>query len=178
MITASIGPIMNEKTSDSPMYKALEIHMQRLGQLVPFREQLNWTSPIETVVPLGTSSSLKSLKKIAARNDGSLPVILKFTKKTIYQHLMLHPNDTGLYLPFRFDAPFVVKTKDRTLWVGSSAQLMDELTWLEMTIRKLHSKEITTYWTRLREACQTALDSTSPFLLSEHGDGSDASSQA
>ncbi|WEG11812.1 hypothetical protein PU629_16940 [Pullulanibacillus sp. KACC 23026] len=165
MITAHIKPIIDEDLKENPLFHTLEIHMQRLGFLVPFREQLNWTKPIDSI-ELGEEKDLKGLKKLAAKNDGSLPFILKFTKKTTFQQLILHPNINGLYLPFRFDEPFMIQANHQTLWIGSLIRLADELKWLEISINKDSSPEVKDYWLRFRETCEAAKEAFSPFILS------------
>jgi hypothetical protein len=165
VITAHIQPIIEkENIKEDPFYQTLEVNMQRLGFLVPFREHLNWTKKIESK-PLGEESDLKALQKIAAKNEGSIPFILKLTKKTIYEHLMLHSNKNGFYLPFRFESPFTVENKGQKIWIGSAPQLSEELKWLEMSINASSSNEGKDYWEALRETCQLAMDTSSPFKL-------------
>jgi hypothetical protein len=167
VITAHIEPIIEkENIKEDPFYQTLEVNMQRLGFLVPFREQLNWTKKIDAI-PLGEESDLKALQKIAAKNEGSLPFWLKFTKKTIYEHLMLHSNKDGFYLPFRFERPFTVEKKGEKIWIGSAPQLFEETKWLEMAINASRTDEGKDYWTALRETCQIAMDTFSAFKLSE-----------
>lgn len=169
MITAYIEPLLTEDTIEdikerNPIYKTLEIQMQKLGHLVPFREQLNWSTQIETI-ELGENDQLKSLQKLAAKSDGGLLFYLKLTKKTIFQNLLLHPNNKGLYLPFRFDYPFPVVTESEKLWIGSAPRLRDELNWLEMSIQDSSTEDTKHFWQSLREVCESAIDHTSPFLL-------------
>lgn len=165
MITASVQPICKRDLAEtSPLYHELEIHMQRLGHLIPYREQLNWTSLIQSET-LGDKEQLKGLQKLAAKNNGSFLFYLKWTKKTIYQHLLLHPNTQGLYLPFRFDDPFTVTTNHQKIWIGSIPRLRDELKWLELAINHSATDDVTHYWKRLVDICECALDQTSAFYL-------------
>ncbi|HSU79304.1 MAG TPA: hypothetical protein VLK78_02730 [Candidatus Angelobacter sp.] len=167
MITAYIQPIIEkENIKEDPFYQTLEVNMQRLGFLVPFREQLNWTKRIEAR-PIGEESELKALQKIAAKNEGSLPFWLKLTKKTIYEHLMLHSNKSGFYLPFRFEKPFTIEKRGEKIWIGSAPQLFEEMKWLEMSISASRSDEGKHYWTALRETCQLAMDTFSAFKLTD-----------
>jgi hypothetical protein len=167
VITAHIQPIIEkENIKEDPFYQTLEVNMQRLGFLVPFREQLNWTDKIESR-PLGEESDLKALQKIAAKNEGSIPFLLKLRKKTIYEHLMLHSNISGFYLPFRFEKPFTVENRSQKIWIGSAPQLFEELKWLEMSINASRSEEGKDYWQALRETCQLAMDTFSPYKLTD-----------
>lgn len=165
MITAHIQPILDNQKNENPLFQTLEIHMQRLGFLIPFREQLNWSSQIDTI-PLGEEKALKSLKRFAARRDGSLPFILKLTKNTTFKQLMFHPNTTGVYLPFLFDEPFTIKTQNQTMWMGSSIRLAEELKWLELSMNKTGSEDMYEFWQQFRHACDTAKTAFSPFRLS------------
>lgn len=153
-------------SEEDVLYRELEIMMQRLGHLVGYREKMNWQNVINTI-QLGDDEQLRQLKKTAAKNDGILLFWAKWTKNTVYRNLIFHPNDEGFYLPFRFDEPFILEIKGKKIWFGSSIRLLEELSWLEMTMEQLDSQEIVEYWENLRELCRSSQEHYSPFQL-EH----------
>ncbi|MGV3488902.1 MAG: hypothetical protein ACO1OC_09995 [Tuberibacillus sp.] len=163
-INAHIMPLIEDNIHENPLYRTLEIYMQRLGYLVPFREQLNWTAKID-VVTLGEEHELNALKKMAAKNDRKLLFYAKLTRQTIYQHIVCHPNDSGVYLPFKFDSPFTVNDQNQKLWLGSAPRLLEELKWMEMSLKSSGNDDIIAYWEQFQSAAQKAIDSMSPFLL-------------
>lgn len=163
-ITANVQPL--PVSDEDPLYRKLEITMQQLGHLVGFRERLNWKENVASI-ELGDRQQLTQLKKVAAKNDGVLLFWAKWSKNTVYQHLILHPNDEGFYLPFRFAEPFFVEIKNKKIWFGSSVHLLEELTWLEMTMEQQDSPEVVEYWNIFRELCRQSEQHVSPFQL-EH----------
>ncbi len=164
-VQAMIQPLdVTNRDKQDPFYRKLEIHMQRLGHLIPFKEQLNWDSPI-TTIDLGDLETLKNFRKKTAKNDGVLLLYAKLTKGTIYQHIILHPNNTGLYLPFRFEDPFYMSIGNKKVWIGSSVRLLEELGWLEMSMSEEEDKSIVSYWNNLKKACEASVEHTTPIML-------------
>jgi hypothetical protein len=161
-IFAQIQPV-DVSAENEPLYRQLEIHMQRLGHLIPFREQLNWTTQFENI-ELGDAESLQLLKKAAAKNDGVLLFYAKLTKGTVFQHIILHPNDQGIYLPFQFDDPFYLKFNEKKFWIGSAVRLKEELKWLEITMQN-QPDNVVHYWDQLRKSCQSSIQHNSPIVL-------------
>lgn len=164
MIIGDVTPLPIERTSEHPMYKLLEIHMQRLGFLIPFREKINWDKPIERV-ELGEKETLSQLQKLAAKNDGVFLFMAKWFKKTVYHHLLLHPNTYGYYLPFRFDEPFIIEFKNEKYWFGSSIRLKEELGWLEMTMEKEKDQTVHDYWLQFKKLCDLSKETMTPFQI-------------
>jgi hypothetical protein len=163
-IYANIRPILDDENRfDHPLYRKLEIYMQRLGCLLAYREQLNWKEEIDSI-ELGDAVILKRLKKVAAKNDGVPLLYAVLTNGTVYQHLIGHPNSEGIYLPFDFSDPFYIKHNNNKLWVGSTLRLQEELNWLEMTMEN-QAEDICSYWSKLRTACQLSIEHTSPMIL-------------
>ncbi|WLD95278.1 hypothetical protein [Alkalihalobacillus sp. AL-G] len=167
-IQAKIQPLDISRSKDTmdPFYRQLEIYMQGLGHLVSFKEELNWETPIATI-ELGDSETLHNFKKRTAKNDGVLLLYAKLTKGTVYQHVILHPNDSGIYLPFRFDEPFYMKIGQKKTWIGSAVRLQEELGWLEIAMSVEEDDEIVSYWKRLRDACRSCVDNVTPMILEE-----------
>lgn len=68
MITAEVKPlpVSTKKEDQDLLYRELELQMQRLGHLVPFREELNWENEIGTV-EIGSETIITKLKKAAAK---------------------------------------------------------------------------------------------------------------
>lgn len=165
-ITANVRhlPVPEDQSSEDPFYRKLEIRMQQLGHLTPFRETLNWDQNVSSY-QLGDPQQLQQLKKTAASNDGVLLFYAKLSKNTVFQHLILHPNDEGFYLPFRFDTPFIIEIKNRKYWFGSSVRLLEELKWLEITMEQKGSTDTVEYWKTFRELCRSSLEHFSPFQL-------------
>ncbi|HET7580482.1 MAG TPA: hypothetical protein VFK33_14470 [Bacillales bacterium] len=163
-ITANIEKL--PVSEEDPLYRELEITMQRLGHLVPFREHLNWDEHIDSV-QLGDNDQLQQLKKTAAKNDGALLFWVKLSKNTVFRHLIFHPNNQGFYLPFRFAEPFTLEMKGKKIWFGSSIRLLEELGWLEMTMEQSEDNDVIEYWKTLRELCSTSKERMSAFQL-EH----------
>jgi hypothetical protein len=161
-ITANIEQL----PKDDIFYRELEITMQRMGHLTPFREELNWDEKIETL-ELGSGDQLHRLKKAAAKNDGTLLFFAKWMKSTVYRHLILHPNNNGFYLPFRFDEPFTLDIQNQKIWVGSSVRLLEELNWLQITMERDQDQdsELIDFWKTLRELCRKSTKHTSAFQL-------------
>lgn len=169
LITASVKPlpVSHNKDDQDYLYRQLEIEMQRLGHLVPFREELNWDKEI-TTMELGNVETLEKLKKAAAKNDGVFLFYAKLTKGTVYQHIILHPNTEGFYLPFRFEEPFQITVKNKKYWIGSSIRLAEELAWLEITMKNLEDDSVVEYWKYLSELCQSSVQNMSPILLQKN----------
>lgn len=163
-IYANIQPFTQDK--DEPLYRKLEVTMQRLGYLIPYREQLNWTTHIDTL-PLGDENDLKELQKLAARNDQTLLFYAKLTKKTIYQHVIGHPNDTGIYLPFRFENPFTVTNNNEKIWFGSAPRLLEELKWMEISLKTRATEDVLAFWENFQSAARLAIEKMSPMLLTK-----------
>ncbi|WP_221564682.1 hypothetical protein [Alkalihalobacillus sp. TS-13] len=165
-VQAIIQPldVSRNKEDKDPFYRKLEIHMQRLGHLIPFKEQLNWESPI-TTIDLGDMQTLQNFRKKTAKNDGVLLIYAKLTKGTIYQHIILHPNNTGIYLPFRFENPFYIPIGDKKIWIGSSVRLLEELGWLELSMMEETDESIVSYWNNLKDACELSVENTTPIML-------------
>jgi hypothetical protein len=161
-ITANVQPL--PVSEEDPLYRKLEITMQRLGHLVGFRERLNWKENVASI-ELGDNDQLTQLKKTAAKNDGMLLFWAKWSKNTVYQHLILHPNDEGFYFPFRFSEPFCIEMKNKKIWFGSSVHLLEELTWLEMAMEQQKAPEVVEYWNAFRELCRQSEEHVSPFQL-------------
>ncbi|MCM3719591.1 hypothetical protein [Fictibacillus phosphorivorans] len=166
MITASVKPlpVSHNKDDQDYLYRQLEIEMQRLGHLVPFREELNWDKEIMTM-ELGNVATLEKLKKAAAKNDGVFLFYAKLTKGTVYQHIILHPNTEGFYLPFRFEEPIQITVKNKKYWIGSSVRLAEELAWLEITMKNTEDEEVVAYWKYLTDLCRSSIENMSPILL-------------
>jgi len=163
-INAYIQPIIEENFKEDPLYRSLEIYMQRLGYLVTYREKLNWTDKID-VFTIGDEGELKELKKLAAKNDRTLLFYAKLTKKTVYQHVICHPNDSGIYLPFHFERPFTLSNNQKPLWFGSAPKLLQELKWLEISLKNNGDDSLFAYWDQFQQAAHLAIDSMSPMLL-------------
>ncbi|WP_257350479.1 hypothetical protein [Pseudalkalibacillus decolorationis] len=165
-IQALIQPldISRNKEDNDPFYRQLEISMQGLGHLIPFKEVLNWDAPI-TTIELGDAQTLHNFKKRTAKNDGVLLFYAKLTKGTVYQHIVLHPNDRGIYLPFRFEDPFYMKVGDKKTWIGSAVRLQEELSWLEIAMSEEEDDSIVNYWNNLKEACALCIDNVTPMVL-------------
>ncbi|MFC7370724.1 hypothetical protein ACFQPF_03435 [Fictibacillus iocasae] len=166
MITAYVKPlpVSCKKEDEDYLYRELEIHMQRLGHLVPFREELNWHDEIQTV-EIGTNETLNKLKKTAAKNDGVFLLYAKITKGTVYQHVIMHPNNEGFYLPFRFEEPFHITVKNKKYWIGSSIRLAEELSWLEITMKNTDDQDVVECWNSLKSMCEQSISTMSPILL-------------
>jgi hypothetical protein len=166
LITASVKPlpVSHNKEDQDHLYRQLEIEMQRLGHLVPFREDLNWNKEILTL-DIGTEETLEKLKRAAAKNDGVFLFYAKLFKGTVYQHLILHPNTEGFYLPFRFEEPFQIKAKNKKYWIGSSIRLAEELSWLQLTMKECEDETVVAYWQYLSDLCQTSAKNMSPILF-------------
>ncbi len=165
-VQAMIQPldVSRNKEDKDPFYRKLEIHMQRLGHLIPFKEQLNWDTPIKTI-ELGDMLTLQNFRKKTAKNDGVLLLYAKLTKGTIYQHIILHPNDTGIYLPFRFENPFHISIGNKKVWIGSSVRLSEELGWLELGMMEEEDESVVRYWNNLKEACELSVENITPIML-------------
>jgi hypothetical protein len=170
-ITARIEPITaissESKTNEDLLVKKLEIKMQQMGYLVPYREELNWDRTIASL-ELGEAQTLHQLKKAAARNDRVLLIYARLFKGTIFQHLILHPNQSGIYLPFRFDEPFVLQVEDRKIWIGSSVRLLEELSWLQISFDQgNHQDNVKEYWQNLIEISKKSVTYMSPIIFEE-----------
>ncbi|TCP19975.1 hypothetical protein EV207_15611 [Scopulibacillus darangshiensis] len=164
-ILAEIKPLpVEDMSKDDVLFRELEIKMQQLGHLTPFREELNWENDIASY-ELGTESLFERLKKTAAKNDGVPLFYAKLFKKTVYQHLILHPNNQGFYLPFRFDEPFTLEVKGEKLWIGSSIRLEEELKWLEMTMRNETDEELIELWKTLKQICNESNTKMTPVTF-------------
>jgi hypothetical protein len=164
LIYANIRPILeDENYLEDPLYRKLEIHMQRVGCLLAYREELNWEKNIDSI-ELGDVETLKKFKKVAAKNDGMLLIYAMLTKGTVYEHLIGHPNSEGIYLPFDFNGPFYIKHNNKKLWLGSVPRLEEELKWLEMAMEN-QPDDITSYWNNLRSACRVSIENKSPMIL-------------
>ena len=164
-IYAHIKPIIEkENIKESPLYRTLEIYMQRLGYLVAFHEDLNWITDLD-IIALGGENELKELKKVAAKNDGTLLFLATLTKKTVYQHVICHPNDSGIYLPFHFDNPFIINSEGKKLIFGSAPKLLEELKWLEISLKTKGDDDLLAYWEQFQSAASLAIEHTSPFIL-------------
>ncbi|MFC4618828.1 hypothetical protein ACFO4N_08765 [Camelliibacillus cellulosilyticus] len=162
-IVGDIRPLpVSERNKNDALYRELEIKMQQLGYLTPYRETLNWQHTIGAV-ECGEPAGLQLLKKRAAKNDGVPFFLAKHMKKTIFRQLILHPNDQGFYLPYRFEAPFELEIQGNKIWFGSIIQLAEELKWLEIAMNQEASEEVVAYWEKMRSLCQIALDAESPF---------------
>lgn len=161
-ITANVQqlPISEEDA----LYRELEITMQRLGHLVPFREKLNWEKHIHSI-ELGDGGQLQQLKKAAAKNDGVLLFWAKMSKNTVYRNLIFHPNDEGFYLPFRFHEPFCIEMKGKKIWFGSSIRLLEELGWLEIAMNASDSDEVVEFWKGFQKLCLESKEHFSAFQL-------------
>ncbi|WP_347550271.1 hypothetical protein ABFG93_01800 [Pseudalkalibacillus hwajinpoensis] len=169
-ITARIEPIsafVDIGPSKDRLIKQLDIKMQQMGYLVPYREELNWDKAIASL-ELGESQTLHQLKKAAAKNDRVLLVFAKWFKGTIFQHLILHPNHTGIYLPFRFDEPFTIEVEGHKIWIGSSVRLLEELSWLQISFDQgNHEEHVKEYWQNLKEITKKSVDYMSPIIFEE-----------
>jgi hypothetical protein len=171
VVYAHMRPIVdNVNKNESQLYRILEIHMQRLGHLIPYRENLNWDSDIFTM-NLGNTETLQKLKKTAAKNDGVLLMYAKLTKGTVFQHLICHPNNEGIYLPFHFDEPFYIKNKNKKIWIGSASRLHEELNWLRMTMEST-SSDVQSYWSNLLKLCKLSTEKCSPIILNNNEENS------
>lgn len=164
MIHAPIGPIIEQPDKDDVLYRTLEIQMQRLGHLVPYREQLNWSTHYTDCL-LGDHDALKKLQKMAAKNDRTWAFYAKWTGKTVYQHVLCHPNDRDLYLPFRFESPFCIIHDNRKMWVGSAPRLLEELKWLEISIKAAGTEDVRAFWEAFQNAARQAVQSVSAMTL-------------
>lgn len=170
-ITARIQPIstigVEEGAKEDLLIKELEIKMQQMGYLVPYREELNWERTIASL-ELGEAQSLHQLKKAAARNDRVLLMYARLFKGTIFQHLILHPNHSGIYLPFRFDEPFTIQIEGKKIWIGSSVRLLEELSWLQISFEQgNHDETVKEYWQNLMEISRKSVDYMSPIIFEE-----------
>ncbi|TLS37444.1 hypothetical protein [Pseudalkalibacillus caeni] len=167
-ITAKLEPLPysdNLEDEEGQLYRNLEIKMQQMGYLVPYREELNWKENIQNI-DLGDQHALLGLKKAAAKNDRVLLFYAKLLKGTVYQNIILHPNNEGIYLPFHFEKPFTLNIKGKKLWIGSSSRLSEELSWLKMSIeQENHSKEVISYWKNLRKAAEVSVENVSPIVI-------------
>ncbi|SDM67513.1 hypothetical protein SAMN04488137_1378 [Fictibacillus solisalsi] len=170
MITAEVKPlpVSTKKEDQDLLYRELELQMQRLGHLVPFREELNWGNEIGTV-EIGSETIITKLKKAAAKSDGVLLLYAKLTKGTVYQHIIMHPNVEGFYLPFRFEEPFFITVKNKKIWIGSSIRLAEELNWLEITMQNHDEQEVVECWRALKELCELSMEYNSPIILKKLG---------
>jgi hypothetical protein len=168
-ISAHIEPFIKENPKEDPLYRTLELSMQRLGYLVPYREQLNWTTDIDTIT-LGEEDDLKELQKMAAKNDNTLLFYAKLTHKTIYQHVICHPNDSGIYLPFHFDNPFYVTHKGQKVWFGSSSRLLEELKWMEIGLKAKGAEDVLSFWGNFRSAATLSVQHMSPMVLKKEAE--------
>lgn len=166
-ITASVRnlPISEEDS----LYRELEITMQRLGHLVAYREKLNWSEQYGEL-QLGERHQLQRLKKTAAKNEGIPLFWAKLSKNTLFQHLFIHPNTEGYYLPFRFSEPFVIERKGKKIWFGSSVRLLEELGWLEMELNQQGDEEISAIWKAYCDLCHESNERFSPFHLKHIND--------
>ncbi|WP_377889132.1 hypothetical protein [Alkalihalobacillus sp. R86527] len=170
-ITARIEPISSLNTEEAPetglLIKELEIKMQQMGYLVPYREELNWEKAIASL-ELGESKTLHHLKKAAAKNDRVLLTYAKLFKGTIFQNLILHPNHEGIYLPFRFDEPFTLQIEGQKIWVGSSIRLLEELSWLQISFDQgKYDENVKEYWRNFIDITQKSIDFMSPIIFEE-----------
>ncbi|WP_283152183.1 hypothetical protein [Guptibacillus hwajinpoensis] len=170
-ITARIEPISVMGSEEEPnkelLVKELEIKMQQMGYLVPYREELNWSRTIASL-ELGEAQTLQKLKKAAAKNDRVLLIYARLFKGTIFQHLILHPNQSGIYLPFRFDEPFVIQIEGRKIWIGSSVRLLEELSWLQISFEQGdHQESVKEYWQNLIEISRKSVNYMSPIIFEE-----------
>lgn len=165
-IIAQLEPITKiYSINETELFNTLEVQMQAMGHLVAYREQLNWTNTIETI-KLGEENALYSLKKQAAKNDGVMLFYAKWFKQTVYKHIILHPNNNGLYLPFPFDEPITIKINNQSLAIGSSQQLFKELTWLTMSMNKLKgAQDVVNYWNNYKYACTESIEHSTPIIL-------------
>ncbi|MFC7394936.1 hypothetical protein [Scopulibacillus cellulosilyticus] len=164
-ILAKLKPLPVEEISkDDVLYRGLEIKMQQLGHLTPFRESLNWNEEIASY-ELGSHELIEKLKKTAAKNDGVPLFYAKLLKKTIYQNLILHPNNQGFYLPFRFEEPFTIEIKGKKIWIGSSIRLSEELAWLELTMKNENDNDLVEVWKTLQEICRESFEHMTPIQL-------------
>ncbi|MCQ6267173.1 hypothetical protein M1K46_16160 [Fictibacillus sp. WQ 8-8] len=169
MITAEVKPlpVSTKKEDQDVLYRELELQMQRLGHLVPFREELNWGNEIGSV-EIGPDSIINKLKKAAAKSDGVLLLYAKLTKGTVYQHIIMHPNVEGFYLPFRFEEPFFITVKNKKIWIGSSVRLAEELNWLGITMQNLEDKEVVDCWNAFKELCELSIEHHSPIIMNRN----------
>ena len=170
-ITARIEPITAKgseaERNEDLLVKELEIKMQQMGYLVPYREELNWDRTIARL-ELGEAQTLHQLKKAAAKNDRVLLIYARLFKGTIFQHLILHPNQSGIYLPFRFEEPFVLQVEDRKIWIGSSVRLLEELSWLQISFDQgNHPESVKEYWQNLIEITKKSVTYMSPIIFEE-----------
>ncbi|RBW69790.1 hypothetical protein [Bacillus taeanensis] len=157
-------PSHTESADTERLHHLLKIYMQRLGFLTSFRENLNHDKKIDDI-SLGDESALRRLKKAAARSDRVLLFYAKWTKATMFQHVICHPNDEGVYLPFPFDEPFYIELDNKKVWIGSSPRLLEELKWLQQTIENNQPSEVIEYWKNLRIVAEKSIHHTSPLLF-------------
>ncbi|WP_085520530.1 hypothetical protein [Tuberibacillus sp. Marseille-P3662] len=167
-IVAELKPLpVTELTKDDPLYRELELSMQQLGHLTPYRETLNWDEVFDSV-EIGEMPYLDMLKKAAAKNDGLPLFIAKLMKgRTVFEHIMTHPNNKDYYLPFHFEHPYQVNIKGNKIWIGSAPRLAEELKWLEMTIQNHSSDELKAFWSQLRYASQQSMKHMTPIHLQQ-----------
>lgn len=166
-ILAHLEPLSTSPEQNDLLYREFEIKMQGMGHLVDFREKINWTRHFDTI-ELGDEVTLKELKKAAAKNDGVFLFYAKFFKRTLFKHLILHPNNYGYYLPFYFDEPFTVNIKGTDVSVGSSSRLLDELNWMEIMIsKKYKGTKLEDYWSSFRLVCQQSITHNTPMFINK-----------
>lgn len=166
-ILAHLEPLPTSPEKNDALYRVLEIKMQEMGHLVDFREKINWTRHYDTI-ELGDEVTLNELKKAAAKNDGVLLFYAKIFKRTLFKHLILHPNNYGYYLPFYFEEPFTVNIKGTTVSVGSTSRLLDELNWMEMMITKKYNEtKLEDYWYSFRLVCQQSISHNTPLFINK-----------
>ncbi|EIT86863.1 hypothetical protein A374_04794 [Fictibacillus macauensis ZFHKF-1] len=165
MIIAEVKPlpVSRKKEDQDLMYRKLELKMQQLGHLVSFREQLNWEHSLHAVEI--EKEALQKLRKTAAKSDGVLLLYAKLLKGTVYQHIILHPNTEGFYLPFRFDSPFYIEVNRKKIWIGSSIRLQEELNWLKLTIQESQDEKAKAAWQTYQELCQQSIATCSPIVF-------------
>jgi hypothetical protein len=164
-ISAHLEPFPTSPAKNEYLYRNLEIKMQGMGHLVAFREQLNWSNHFDTI-ELGDAETLNELKRAAAKNDGVMLFYAKFFKRTVFKHLIFHPNDHGYYLPFPFDEPFYITIKGKKSAVGSSIKLLEELDWMELMLsEKYQQTELVNYWRHLRLACEQSIENFTPMSI-------------
>ncbi len=164
-ITAEIKPLpVEDMSKDDVLFRELEIRMQQLGHLTPYRESLNWQRAIGSY-EIGTEELMNRLKKAAAKNDGVPLFYAKLFKKTVYQQLILHPQNQGFYLPFRFEEPFTIDIQGKRIWIGSAVRLAEELKWLEISMENESSEDLVELWKTLREMCRLSLEEMSAIMI-------------
>lgn len=164
-VLASLEPLpVEERSKEDPFYRNMEITMQQLGHLTEYRESLNWDKQLDSV-ELGDDQELLNLKKAAAKNDGWPLMVARLIKKTVFLHVILHPNNKGFYLPFHFEEPFQVNVEGKKVWVGSAPRLAEELKWLEITIKNQSNKELEAFWQNFRDICEKSIKNMTPLEL-------------